>query len=215
MSRAEAFRAEMAALIKQEKELEEELEEARSHVLLWARRGKLALAAGEKALATAARSKAVEAQAEFKRAQTQLDEIRHRKNAVRMDWRRPTGQDAERTIQAEVLLEQFRMQGLAPEEEELEQVSAQAGAEEALRELKGEKPTQPTPPPPTQPTAPPPAATAAAPSGLDQQLAALALADESAPLTPEEMDAIAALEAELVELRRQDEEDTKGPEGAE
>ena len=96
---ADAFdKAQYAALLLQENDLEEELEEARQDVLLWVKRGRLAAKVGEKALAQQAKAKATEAKQRFVTAQAEIDRLAFQKKSLRKEARRP---DERATFDAE------------------------------------------------------------------------------------------------------------------
>ncbi|MBN1946387.1 MAG: hypothetical protein JW797_11975 [Bradymonadales bacterium] len=140
--------ARMTYLISREKEAQKQLEEAREAVLQWVKRGKLAIEADLPELVPEAKARAIEAKQKFDAVQAELDRLALEKAA--MVHRRP-GPDHEATIRAETLVEQFRMQGFSPEEQEANDVASRMEAELRLQAIKAGRQG---PPPPAATIAP-------------------------------------------------------------
>jgi hypothetical protein len=127
-------RLQMAQLIRQERETQEKRDAAREALATWVRRGKLAIKAGETELAREAKRRALEAKDELAAAEEELERLVGAKRRLRREARRP---DEQPTTNAELLVEHFRLQGFAPEEQEMNEVTARAEAELAVDALKG------------------------------------------------------------------------------
>ena len=102
--------AEMAMLIRREKELEETIAELEGTELpLWSKRVGLAENKGMAELADEARVRVRELQKKLNDSKAELDSIDMQKSMLRHQSRRPSGVEVER---AENLLEQVRLAGL-------------------------------------------------------------------------------------------------------
>jgi hypothetical protein len=194
-------RLQMAQLILREREAQEKLDTAKQALSTWVRRGKLAVKAGEVELAREAKKRALEARDEIVAAEAELEQLTGAKRRLRREARRP---DERPTTNAEMLVEHFRLQGLAPEDQEMREVVAQAEAELGVEALKGGPPAGPPSQapgaPPATPRAPAPTSGAPPEDALERELAALrASVDESEPL---DEDALAELERVLGEPPR-------------
>lgn len=168
----EGTQAELAFLIRDEKKAQEDVDEAREEVMLWVKRGKLAVKAGKPDLARQAKAQAIEAKQVFDEAQARLESIGFKKKSVIKRSRGVDGIDIARTESAEGLVEQFRQRGISPEEQETKEIAAKMEAELAVEDIKaGRKPGQssdemydamlqappatPSPPPAPSPYEPP------------------------------------------------------------
>jgi hypothetical protein len=127
--------AEMAILIRREKLANERIEKATGDLALWVRRGKLAKEKGKLDMARQAMDRAIEAKRILDKAQFELETLQMDKDVLKSGAQMP---DDESVIRAEVLVEQFRMQGFAPEEQELKEMQADVEAEFELLALKDE-----------------------------------------------------------------------------
>ena len=125
--------AELAALVGQEKKAREKLEAAREALALWVRRGKLAKERGEIYLAREAMKRGQEAKADLDTAQREINSLAMQKDVLKSGARRHGVQPS---ADAQALVEAFRMQGLAPEEQELTEMQRETEAELALGEMK-------------------------------------------------------------------------------
>jgi|GEM_PF-4033199 len=132
----EGTQAELAFLIRDEKQAQEDVENAREEVLLWIKRGKLAVRAGKPDLARQAKAQAVEAKITFDEAQARLESIGYKKKSVIKRSRGVDAQDMARTESAEGLVEQFRLRGISPEEQETKEIAAKMEAELAVEDIK-------------------------------------------------------------------------------
>ena len=137
----EGTQAELAFLIRDEKQAQEDVDEARKEVMLWVKRGKLAVRAGKPDLAQQAKAQAVEAKQAFDEAQARLESIGYKKKSVIKRSRGVDAEDIARTASAEGLVEQFRLRGISPEEQETKEIAAKMEAELAVEDIKaGRKP---------------------------------------------------------------------------
>lgn len=110
--------AEMAHLIRREKELERTLNELRSDFGTWKERVELARNTGRDELAMRAQERLDEIRNEGRDLRRELKLIVAKKRLVRRESRRPSGDEVRR---AEALLESFRQSGLVdPEEAQME-----------------------------------------------------------------------------------------------
>lgn len=112
------YHAEMALLIRREKEIEARLLELKKDFGLWKERVELAYKTGKDELAIKAeeRVQSLRAEAQDLREELRLSEAK--KKRLRMESKKPTGIEVQR---AETLLESFRQSGLIdPEEASLE-----------------------------------------------------------------------------------------------
>lgn len=191
----ELDQARMTHLILQERDAEEALGEAREAVMLWVKRGRLAQSKGELELARQAKGRADQAKEQFIQARARLDSLQSQKRALRREARRP---DGAQTFRAEMLVEQFRLQGISPEEQEADEIARRMGAEIELGRLRGEPVDEP-------------------PGGVAESGEGGPELDDRGTLEPDEgetgppvtEDEIAALERELAELRAEDARDSQ------
>lgn len=110
--------AEMALLIRREKEIEARLLELKKEFGLWKDRVELAHKTGKDELARRAEERVESLRGEAKEIREELRLSEAKKKRLRTESRRPTGIEVER---AEALLESFRQSGLVdPEEASLE-----------------------------------------------------------------------------------------------
>ena len=128
--------AELAILIRREHSAQAKRETVLDDLELWVERGKLAKAKGELDLARQALERALTAKTSLEAVDLELETIRMAKDVLKRNARKPD--ESEAVIRAEVLVEQFRMQGLAPEEQELREMAEEVEAELALEELSAE-----------------------------------------------------------------------------
>jgi hypothetical protein len=194
----EVERAEMAHLILREKDAQDKATAAREALALWVKRGKLAVKAGETALAGEAKKQALEARSELLAAEQELELVQAAKRRLRREARRP---DDQSTTNAELLVENFRMQGFAPEEQELEDIAARGEAQMTIDALRA--PAAPAAASAPAPAAPAPAAPA--PAAPDVPAAPAGPTETSPAARPArsepDANALAAIEAELAALR--------------
>ena len=115
---ANIHHAEMTVLIRQEKQMEEKLQQLRKDFGVWKDRVELARDAGRDELAMRARERLDEIRREGEQLRRDLKLIVAKKRLVRRESLRPTGHEVRR---AEALLESFRQSGLIdPDEANLE-----------------------------------------------------------------------------------------------
>lgn len=127
-----------AYMCKQENRLEAELATAKADVQLWIRRAKLAYKKGALDMGRQAKERATAAKAEFDRIQTELTTTKRKKSDLRRRDR--VTDETDSIIYAEMLVEQFRLQGFSPEEAETNAIAKRMEAELAVAELKGGAP---------------------------------------------------------------------------
>jgi phage shock protein A len=108
------FQAEMAYLIRREKEIESRLQELSRDFGVWKERIGLAERAGKPDLALAAEERLDSLRAEATELRDELRLLIEKKRLVRHESRRPTGVEVDR---AEALLESFRLSGLVDPDE--------------------------------------------------------------------------------------------------
>ena len=126
--------AQMTYLIQEEKRYEEKLSELTEQVELWKKRVQLAKEKDELELAGEARERVQKLMADRKEADVKLETIRHEKQMLRKDARRPSGEEVAR---AEAMLERLRQSGIVdPDEAALEREFEEMHAEQAVRELR-------------------------------------------------------------------------------
>ena len=123
-----------AYLVKEENRLEEELEAARADVQKWVKRSKLAFKKGESELGREAKERAIQAKQAFDSMQQELTTIKLKKADLRR--RNAFTDESEAIIHAEVLVEQFRMMGISPEESEANEIASRMQAELDLADAK-------------------------------------------------------------------------------
>ena len=123
-----------AYLVKEENRLEQELETARADVQKWVKRSKLAFKKGKLELGREAKERAIQAKQVFDSTQQELTTIKLKKADLRR--RNAFTDESETIIQAEVLVEQFRMMGISPEESEANEIAGRMQAELDLAEVK-------------------------------------------------------------------------------
>ncbi len=110
------FQAEMAYLIRREKEIEERLQALSKEFGTWKERVGLAERAGKHELADAAAERLDALRGEATELREELRLLVEKKRLVRRESRRPTGNEVAR---AEALLESFQTSGLLSEEDRL------------------------------------------------------------------------------------------------
>lgn len=110
------FQAEMAYLIRREKEIEERLQALSKEFGTWKERVGLAERAGKQDLADAAAERLDALRGEATELREELRLLVEKKRLVRRESRRPTGNEVAR---AEALLESFQTSGLLSEEDQL------------------------------------------------------------------------------------------------
>ena len=149
--------AEMTYLVRREKELERKLEQLRDDFGTWKERVELAKKAGRDELVNKARERIDDLRFEAKQIRSELKEIVEQKKELRMESRRPTGEETRR---AEALLKSFKESGLVdPDEAQLEQDIKEAAKHDdaeldalkvkaGLKEEPAEEPKQPQQPEP-------------------------------------------------------------------
>ncbi len=122
--------AEMTILVQREKELERMIEDLDDEQLpLWKKRVKLAEKKGMHDLATQAEERVRLLEEKREEAALELDSIEMKKDMLRKESRRPTGEEVQR---AEALLESVRQAGLVdPDRKEWEELEKKAAAKEA------------------------------------------------------------------------------------
>lgn len=123
-----------AYLVKEENRLEEELETARSQAQKWVKRSKLAFKKGELELGREAKERALQAKQTFDSTKQELTTVKLKKADLRR--RNAVTDETETIIRAEVLVEQFRMMGISPEESETNEIVGRMQAEMDLAEVK-------------------------------------------------------------------------------
>lgn len=112
------YHAEMAFLIREEKEIEAKLIELRKEFGTWKERIELARKVGRVELASQAEARVDELRARGLELRDELRLVTEKKRMLRYESRRPTGHEVER---AEALLDAFRESGLVdPDEASLE-----------------------------------------------------------------------------------------------
>ncbi len=125
-----------AYMCKQENRLEAELAAAKADVQLWVKRAKLAYKKGAIDMGRQAKQRATAAKVEFDRVQAELTTTKRKKSDLRR--RNHVTDETDSVIYAEMLVEQFRMQGFSPEEAETNAIAKRMEAELAVAEMKGE-----------------------------------------------------------------------------
>lgn len=112
------YHAEMAFLIREEKEIEAKLIELRKEFGTWKERIELAHKVGRHELAAQAEQRVAELRREAHQLRDDLRLLVEKKRMLRHESRRPTGQEVDR---AQALLDAFRDSGLVdPDEASLE-----------------------------------------------------------------------------------------------
>lgn len=138
------FHAEMALLVRRQKEIEEKLRDLSRDFETWKGRVELARNTDRGELATRAEQRLDEVRTEASLLRSELKRIETMKKKVRYESRRPSGQEVQR---ARALLESFRQSGLVdPDEAYLESAfdnlaagrPAGDGAPESVDENNGE-----------------------------------------------------------------------------
>ena len=109
------FQAEMAYLIRREREIEARLQELSKEFGVWKERVGLAERAGKSDLAEAASERVNTLRTEATELRDELKLLVEKKRLVRQESRRPTGNEVAR---AEALLESFQLSGLIDDPEE-------------------------------------------------------------------------------------------------
>ncbi|MCA9564586.1 MAG: hypothetical protein KC561_13910, partial [Myxococcales bacterium] len=198
----------MAVLIKQQGELTERANQLRNQAQTWVSRAKLALKHGNPALAAQAKAKAVEAKVDLDAVTRELESVRMRRSHLRFKSKMPD--DVVSVMEAEVLVEQFKMQGINPDHYELEQLAKSGASEEHLDRLKQDLGLAP------RPTARPTTAFEDAPdplAGLDEEPEASL---DSQPIDDDDLDEMAVLEEleRLAAERRSSEPANSDPQNA-
>lgn len=121
--------AEMAMLIRREKELEEQIQEIETELPVWSKRIGLAENKGMTDLADEARGRLRELKQKLVDGKAELDSIDMQKSMLRHQSRRPSGIEVER---AENLLEQVRLAGLVdPDRTDWDALEKKAAAKKA------------------------------------------------------------------------------------
>ncbi len=108
------FHAEMALLIRREKEIDQELQELGKEFATWKDRVELAQKTGRDELAARAQERLDQVRAEASGLRREQKRLGTMKKQVRYESRRPSGNEVQR---AEALLESFRQSGLIDPEE--------------------------------------------------------------------------------------------------
>lgn len=139
--------AEMAQLIRREKELEKKLGELRADFTTWKDRVALARDTGRDELAAAAAERLDSIRDEANDLRRELKLIVAKKRLVRKEIRRPSGEEVRR---AEALLESFRQSGLVDPDEanmeaEFDELRKNDLGEKSAPDDKEEQKAKPTP----------------------------------------------------------------------
>ncbi len=130
------FHAEMALLIRREKELEKELNELAIALKTWRDRIQMAADAGRDELADQARAKLEEIKTEALMQRQELQSVQDKKKKLRRQSRRPSGQEVRRS---KAILDGFRESGLVdPEEAEMDDLAKETRAQQDLDALKSQ-----------------------------------------------------------------------------
>jgi hypothetical protein len=108
------FHAEMALLIRREKEIDEKLQELSREYATWKDRVELAEKTGRNELAQRAQERLDQVRAEASELRSEQKRLHTMKKKVRYESRRPSGNEVQR---AQALLEGFRQSGLIDPEE--------------------------------------------------------------------------------------------------
>ena len=129
--------AEMTYVIERELELEDKLQKLSREFSTWKERVELARRAGRDELAEQAAQRVDSMRSEAREIRRELKLIVAKKQLIRMESRRPTGNEVRR---AEALLESFRQSGLIDPDEaqlqsEFDQLAASPQAQEASAPL--------------------------------------------------------------------------------
>jgi phage shock protein A len=135
MSPTEGDRAVLAALIQEERRLEQQLEDARTRRDLWRGRLEKAQAAGRADLEEECVRQLQQVVVDGRSASAALDRVRMEKDMLRAEVKRSAQPEAN-TAYNDQLLDQFAALGVRPEDEELRRLSRDAAADDALERLK-------------------------------------------------------------------------------